>query len=191
VSLQLALLILWSLARRMQTHTSVPSAVLSFVNSLMILGLSYAEDRKTARPSTLLNIYLLFSSLFDATQVRTLWLTDRIHVAAVESASIGVKIMMLVLEAHPKRSYLKPPYKDYPPEEISGILNLSLVWWLNGLFVTGFRKLMTTQDLFDIDQSLRSDAVGEIIQKAWDKRGNEYVSLEDETPVILTVCSHA
>jgi ATP-binding cassette subfamily C (CFTR/MRP) protein 1 len=175
----------------MQTHTSIPSAALSFVNSLMILGLSYAEDRKSARPSTLLNVYLLFSSLFDATQVRTLWLTDRIHVAAVESASIGVKIMMLVFEAQPKKSYLKPPYKDYPPEETSGILNLNLVWRLNSLLVTGFRKPMTTQDLFDIDESRRSEALGESIQKAWDKRGNEYLSLEDETPVILTVCSHA
>jgi hypothetical protein len=113
----------------------------------MILGLSYAEERKSARPSTLLNVYLLFSSLFDATQVRTLWLTYRIHVAAVESASIGVKTMMLVFEAQPKRPYLKPPYKDYAPEEISGILHLSRVWRLNSRFITGFRKLMTMQDL--------------------------------------------
>lgn len=143
----------------------------------MILGLSYAEDGKSAKPSTLLNVYLLFSSLFDATQVRTLWLTHRTNVAAVESASIGVKIVMLIFEAQPKTSYLKHPYREYPPEATSGILNLSLVWWLNSLFVTGFRKLMTTEDLFDIDQSLRSESLGERIQKAWDTCGNEYTSL--------------
>jgi hypothetical protein len=137
----------------------------------MILGLSYAEDRKSAGPSTLLNVYLLFSTLFDATQVRTLWLTNRTNVAVVQSAGIAIKIIMLCLEAQPKTSYLKQHYKDYPPEATSGILNLSFVWWLNRLFVAGFRKLMTTQDLFDIDHALKSEILAKRIQEAWDKRG--------------------
>lgn len=114
----------------------------------MVLGLSYVEDRKSTRPSSLLISYLLFSIFFDATQVRTLWLTRRDEIAAVQSTSIGTKIFMLFFEARPKVSYLRSPYREYPPEATSGILNLSLVWWLNSLFLTGYQKLIVSQDLF-------------------------------------------
>lgn len=138
----------------------------------MILCLSYAEDRRSTRPSTLLNVYLLFSVLFDVTQDRTLWLTGRTDIAAVMSASIGIKIVMLFLEARSKISYLKSPYKDLPPEATSGILNLSFVWWLNGLFATGFQKLLTVDDLSELDCALSSESLGKKMQAIWDKRGD-------------------
>lgn len=138
----------------------------------MILCLSYAEDKRSTRPSTLLNVYLLFSVLFDVTQDRTLWLTGRTDIAAVMSASIGIRIVMLCLEARSKSSYLKSPYKDLPPEATSGILNLSFVWWLNGLFATGFQKLLTMDDLSELDPALSSEALGKKMQAIWDKRGD-------------------
>lgn len=125
----------------------------------------------------MLNIYLLLSILLDSTQVRTLWLIDYGHVAAAQSAAIGIKIAMLLLEAQTKVPHLMAPYKDYPPEATSGIWNLSFVWWLNRLFVKGFRKLMTTQDLFDIDRDLTSEVLGDKLQSAWDKRGKDSLTL--------------
>jgi len=177
LALQLTLVILWSSSPLIRPGTSIPSAVLSFVNSGIILILSYLEDKKATRPSTVLNIYLLLSILLDASQVRTLWLIDYDHVAAVQSAAIGIKIVMLLLEARSKVPHLMGPYKDYPPEATSGIWNLSFVWWLNRLFATGFRKLMTTQDLFDIDRDLTSEVLGDTLQNAWDKRGKDSLTL--------------
>ncbi|PVH80975.1 putative multidrug resistance protein [Cadophora sp. DSE1049] len=168
MALQLVLIVLWSSSHPNGPLMSIPSAALSFLASGIILLLSHFEDRKATRPSTLLNIYLVLSILFDAAEVRTLWTVQYNHVAAVQSASIGVKIGMLFLEARQKGPYLLQPYKDYPPEATSGFWNLTFVWWLNRLFITGFQKLMTTQDLFDIDRNLTSEVVGHRLKNAWD-----------------------
>ncbi|KAH7413379.1 ABC transporter family protein [Cadophora sp. MPI-SDFR-AT-0126] len=166
--LQLALIVLWSSSHPNGPTTSIPSAAISFVASGIILLLSHFEDRKATRPSTLLNIYLVLSTLFEAAEIRTLWTVQHDHIAAVQSASIGVKIGMLFLEARQKRPYLLQPYKDYPPEATSGFWNLTFVWWLNRLFIIGFQKLLTTQDLFDIDRNLTSKVVGHALKDSWD-----------------------
>jgi len=88
-ALQLSLLVLWSVSVRSRTSTSFPSAVLGLASSAIIIGLSYVEDIKSTRPSSLLTVYLLLSILFDATRIRTLWLTYRVAVAAVQSAVLG------------------------------------------------------------------------------------------------------
>ena len=158
---------------------SIPSAAISFVASGIILLLSHFEDRKATKPSTLLNMYLVLSILFDAAEARTLWSLHgrHKHVAAVQSASIGVKIGMLLLEARQKGPYLLQPYRNYPPEAKSGFWNLTFVWWLNRLFITGFNKLMTTQDLFDIDRNLTSEVVGHRLKDAWDHQGRLFLHI--------------
>ena len=177
MALQLALIVLWSSYCPNRPLISIPSAALSFLASGIILLLSHFEDRKATRPSTLLNIYLVLSIIFDAAEVRTLWTIQYIHVAAVQSASIGVKIGMLFLEARQKGPYLLKPYKDYPPEATSGFWNLTFVWWLNRLFIIGFQKLMTTQDLFDIDRNLTSEVVGDRLKNAWDDQSRWFLPL--------------
>lgn len=159
-ALELALVALWA---------SSHPAVLSFIASGIILILSHAEDKKATRPSALLNIYLAFSIVFDATQVRTAWLLHYDHVAAVHSAAVGIKISMLLLEAQQKGPHLLEPYKNYPPEATSGFWSLCFVWWLNSLFVAGFQKLLTTDDLSGMDINMTSQVIGHKLQKAWDE----------------------
>ncbi|CAG8909081.1 unnamed protein product [Penicillium egyptiacum] len=170
-ALQLSLLVLWSVSVASQTSTSIPSAALGLANSTIIIGLSYVEDIKSTSPSSLLTVYLLLSVLFDATQIRTLWLTDRVIIAAVQSAILATKLAMLILETREKTSYLNPPYKEYPPEATCGIVNLSFVWWLNRLFLTGCRKIIGNQDLFALEPGLTSGNTGERLKRAWEKHG--------------------
>ncbi|XHG07806.1 hypothetical protein AWENTII_010938 [Aspergillus wentii] len=171
LALQISLLALWTVSPSARTSTSTPSAAMGLANAVIIIGLSYVEDRKSTRPSALLTVYLLLSILFDATQVRTLWLTHRTPIAAVQSSIIGTKIVMLSLESRGKTSYLQSPYKEYPPEATSGIVNLSFVWWLNRLFATGYRKLIGSRDLFDLDPGLASATAGERLKRVWKKHG--------------------
>ncbi|KAE8391677.1 P-loop containing nucleoside triphosphate hydrolase protein [Aspergillus alliaceus] len=172
LALQLSLLVLWSVSPSSQTSTSIPAASLGLANAIIIIGLSYVEDRKSTRPSSLLTVYLLLSIIFDATQIRTLWLTHRIPMAAVQSAIAGIKLAMLLLEMREKTSYLQSPYQEYPPEATSGIINLSFVWWINQLFVMGYRKLIGNRDLFDLDPGLASGPAGERLKRVWEKHGN-------------------
>ncbi|KAE8358078.1 putative multidrug resistance protein [Aspergillus caelatus] len=160
LALQVSLPVLWSVSPSSRTPTSIPAASLSLVNAIIIIGLSYVEDRKSTRPSSLLTIYLLLSILFDATQVRTSWLTHRIPMAAVQSAITGTKLAMLLLEMRGKASYLKSPYRDYPPEATSGIVNLS------------FQKLMGNRDLDDLEPGLASGLAGERLKRVWEKHGS-------------------
>lgn len=146
-------------------------AVLSFIAAIAMIGLLHFETQKATRPSAILIIYLLFSVVFDAIQIRTLWLTHRTSIAAVQTASIAPKMGLLILESQSKSSYLKPPYSDYPPEAQSGILNVSFVWWLNQLFIKGFRKLMTTSDLSALHPKLSSEFSGKRAQYYWNKHG--------------------
>ncbi|OGM40676.1 hypothetical protein ABOM_010583 [Aspergillus bombycis] len=169
--LQLSLLVLWSVSPSSRTSTTIPAASLSLANAIVIIGLSYIEDRKSTRPSSLLTIYLLLSILFDAIQVRTSWLTHQIPMAAVQSAITGTKLAMLLLEMREKTSYLQPPYRNYPPEATSGIVNLSFVWWINRLFMTGYRKLMGNRDLYDLEPGLASGPAGERLKRMWEKHG--------------------
>lgn len=162
---------LWSVSVALRTSTSIPSAILGLASSAIIIGLSYVEDIKSTRPSSLLTVYLLLSILFDATQIRTLWLTHRVAIAAVQSAVLGTKIAMLLLENREKTSYLKFPYKEYPPEATCGIVNLSFVWWLNRLFLAGCRKIIGSRDLFALEPGLSSGSTGERLKKAWEKHG--------------------
>lgn len=172
-ALQLALIILRSLPSSNRTSTSVSSAVLSFVVAIAMIGLLYFEMEKATRPSTILIIYLLFSVVFDATQIRTLWMAHRTSIAAVQTASMALKSGLLILESQSKASYLNLPYRDYPSEAQSGILNLSLVWWLNQLFITGFQKLMTTSDLFALHPKLGSEVLSQRLQQYWNTHGTD------------------
>lgn len=162
---------LWSISVASRTSTSIPSAALGLANSTIVIGISYVEDIKSTRPSSLLTVYLLLSVLFDATQIRTLWLTHRVAIAAVQSAILGTKLAMLLLETREKTSYLKSPYKEYPPEATCGIVNLSFVWWLNRLFSTGCRKIIGSRDLFALEPGLSSGITGERLKRAWEKHG--------------------
>ena len=162
---------LWSASVASRTSTSIPSAALGLAISTIIIGLSYVEDIKSTCPSSLLTVYLLLSILFDATQARTLWLTHRVAIAAVQSAIFGTKLTMLLLETREKTSYLKSPYKEYPPEATSGIVNQSFVWWLNRLFLTGYQKIIESEDLFALEPGLGSGDAGKKLKVAWEKHG--------------------
>ena len=80
-----------------------------------------------------------------------------------------VKLTLLVFEARSKRAYLQHPYKSFPPEATSGIFSRSLFWWLNPLFVGGWRKILGLEDLYRIDEELMAEGLLEKLEVAWEK----------------------
>jgi len=129
-----------------------------------------AEHIKTIRPSLLLNGYLFLSLLFDISRCRTFWLGQtETTIAGLFTATIAVKVVLLVLEAVEKRGILKPGLQDAPPEEIAGIYNRGVFWWLNPLFRRGFRKNLGLDDLYPLDKHLTSTYLQNLLQSAWTK----------------------
>jgi hypothetical protein len=134
------------------------------------LGLSYIEHVYSCRPSTVLNLFLLFSALFDATRTRTLWLQGYNRSAAIAALVATVlKIVILALEATDKRGILRPQYRILPPEVASGVLSQWLFWWQLPLFRAGYSNQLEIEDLFPLDKHLKSQYLQNLLQTGWGK----------------------
>ncbi|PWY77392.1 ABC transporter-like protein [Aspergillus heteromorphus CBS 117.55] len=160
-ALQIALLIEWASPSTPSNRMSIPAASLRVVDAFAMLALSAVEYRRSVQPSTVLNIYLLFSLLFDAVQLRTLWLMhNQTPLSAIATASLATKAILLILEARNKRMVLRQPYRNLSPESVSGILTRGCFWWLNPLLWQGFRTLLSPSDMFQVDSDLSSEFLG-------------------------------
>jgi hypothetical protein len=105
---------------------------------------------------------------FDAARARTLWIAGATRpIAAVFTSTLGVKIMILVIEAVEKRGILLEPYQGTSPEATSGIYSRSFFWWLNKLMTTGYRRVIQNEDLFPIDEEMKSAFLRDQGQQAW------------------------
>lgn len=169
----MALLVLWVLPSAIKTKTTVATAIVSLVASLLFCLLSYTEHVKSVKPSLVLNAYLFVTLLFDIARARTLWLRHYNDfnevIAIVFTAAVALKFVILLLEAVEKRWILRPKYEDYPPEAISGIYNKSFFWWLNPLFRRGYSNFLYIEDLFTLDKHLVAEYLHDKLQGTWDK----------------------
>ncbi|KAH6623990.1 ABC transporter [Chaetomium sp. MPI-SDFR-AT-0129] len=170
-ALQLAALILWATPSAARTQTTLTAAALALVATLGLALLSYAEHTRTVRPSSILNTFLFATFLFDIVHVRTLWLRAATHVEDIISylatAAAAVRAALVVLEALEKRRSLRPEYQAYPPEATTSIYNRTFFWWLNPLFLQGFRREIDVDDLFVLDKHLKASYGYQRFYTAW------------------------
>ncbi|KAL2181081.1 uncharacterized protein P884DRAFT_296788 [Thermothelomyces heterothallicus CBS 202.75] len=146
--LQLAVLLYWTLGPLPTLAWQIAAAVLVFVDGLLLLFVSHAEHTRSVKPSTLINVYLLLTLLFDCAIARTAWLVyDADAVAKLYTSSAAIKLLVLAAEAWEKRAILLDRYQHLSPETTSGILARSVFWWINPLMKAGFGHFLTDQDL--------------------------------------------
>jgi ATP-binding cassette subfamily C (CFTR/MRP) protein 1 len=93
-----------------------------------------------------------------------------VPISATFLVIVGLKILMLLIESRGKTNYLKPDYQSLPPEATSGIINRSLLWWLNDVFKTGSKGIISQGDLFELDPKLASENAGRNMRDAWENR---------------------
>lgn len=146
------------------TNVAVASAALPLIAGISMLTLSYFDHTRSPKPSALLNTYLALTILFDAAQVRTLWLASSQDSArafsSIFTASVATKVLILVLEVRQKTRWVRwNDSKEHSPEETSGIFNLGVYSWLNTLFVRGYRRVLRDRDLFPLDKALDSETL--------------------------------
>lgn len=152
---------------------SVAAASVSFASSLMSCALSYHEHARSLGPSSLLNVFLLVSLLLDAAVLRTVWLSlSRAAVStaiqAVLTASFGLKMALLVLEAREKSGHVAGR-QALAPEETSGLYNRAVFAWVAPLLRTGFKRLLQPSDLFPLDEKMGASGLNERFWWHWQK----------------------
>lgn len=165
---QLVAVIFWARESDTGTRASLPTAILALFVAVTLSVLSYAEHFYSTRPSTIVNIYLLFTALFDATRARTLWLQRYNSSAAIIlTTATAIKLFLLLLEASEKRGFLAPRYKVLSSEDTSGVINRFFFWWQIPLFRSGYNKSLLPNDLFVLDKHLNSRYLLSLLQTLW------------------------
>ncbi|KEQ97882.1 hypothetical protein AUEXF2481DRAFT_63168 [Aureobasidium subglaciale EXF-2481] len=170
VATQICLLVLWATRAASKTSATLPAVCLGLVVSLAVADLSSRSHVRSLRPSSLLSVYLLFSCLFDAAQVRTLFTSyaDRV-IPSLLSVSIALRLMLLTIECRNKRPWLYSQYRTLPPEATAGVVSRSILWWLNPLFLNGMRTLFSQNQLYAIDPDLESRKIGHELERIFEK----------------------
>lgn len=139
----------------------VASCLLRLVAALCMIVLSYLDHGKSPRPSIFLGAYLSLTLLFDIAQARTYWLASstrpEVAFTAIFTASLAMKVVILVLEAQRKAKWVTWDSKDHSPEETSGIYSLGVYFWLNRLFLDGYHKILEISDLYPLDKNMAAD----------------------------------
>ncbi|KAK9770744.1 hypothetical protein SCAR479_12535 [Seiridium cardinale] len=181
VGLELSLLILVAVGSFHVTTMFIVAAVLKLLSALFMITLSLVDHSKSPRPSVLLSSYLFLTLLLDAAQARTLFLSSNekpeMTYSTLFSAAMALKAGILLLEAQRKSRWISWDEKEHSPEETSGIFSLGVFFWLNKMFLEGYRKVLTIKDLYPLDASMNGKLIHDEFSRNMDyakMKGDKY-----------------
>ncbi|RGP74273.1 multidrug resistance-associated 1 [Fusarium longipes] len=190
--LHLVLVVLWATLRGPSNGTrlddvSIAAACVSFASSLMSCVLSRAEHAKSPRPSSLLNVFFAVSLLLDVALLRTLWIIPvNVSILAVSTAASVLKAMLVVVEGWSKVPYLVSGSGFHSPEVTAGLYARAVFAWVMPLLVTGFRKLLRPDDLFELDEDMGSALLISMFWRHWN-RDNQKVPARKHRLILCCV----
>ncbi|KAL6807485.1 P-loop containing nucleoside triphosphate hydrolase protein [Trichoderma camerunense] len=188
-ALEVAMLVEHYRSSVFKTPYTIPAAIMSVVTVLAMGALSHIEHTTSVRPSATLSAYLFISLIFDAARVRTLWLSmQNRSVSVLFTTTIGFKVAILILENTSKK--LLPSLVDggTSPEELCGIFSLSLYTWILPIIKLGYRKTLTIDDLYSIDNEMSSEVLGLNAQQEWDSITTQTLGRHRKGTLVWVVC---
>lgn len=71
------------------------------------------------------------------------------------------------MEVKEKREYLIAEDQLRGPEELSGILSQGVYYWLNQIILKGYRKALSFEDLYPLDDLLSAQSLQLRFSKNW------------------------
>ncbi|KAJ6779285.1 hypothetical protein PWT90_07900 [Aphanocladium album] len=171
--LKTASLATWATEGHVASASAMASSIAAIASAIFLVPLSQYEHNRTVRPSSLICLYLLATTIFEIARVRTLWLLQpfSLPLATVATISLAVRALLLAIEAQEKGVYLTSAHEKASPECKSGILSRSVYWWINDLFFRGFRSDLSLQDLYNLSESLASKRLTSNLQQRWNDDG--------------------
>ncbi|PNP47179.1 hypothetical protein THARTR1_10684 [Trichoderma harzianum] len=150
----------------LQTRVSLPADILSSTATVAAFFLSRASHGRSLRPSTVLDLYLSLSSLLNIARTRTLWLLAAgSPVPILMTVNLSLTLFALLLESIEERKRLS----NGSPEEFSGIWSRISFSWLLPLLKTGYDKVLSQDDLPNLDTRLQSRLLRRQLITTWSK----------------------
>ncbi|KAJ5965703.1 ABC transporter integral membrane type 1, partial [Penicillium waksmanii] len=93
------------------------------------------------------------------------------------TVALVVRSMLLVLETSESRGTLSPQYGRISPENFTGIFSQSTYWWLNGLFMSGFRGELSLDELYPLDGKLLTKSLVSRGDQRWKEKPTRRLAL--------------
>lgn len=90
-----------------------------------------------------------------------------IILATIFSLNVGCKTGVLALEVIEKRALLASPWNQGSPESFSGTINRSVFWWLNSLFLNGYKGVLDIESLWPTDHTMDSERLLGRLNASW------------------------
>jgi len=145
------------------------------VSTVLLLVVSDFEHRRTTSPSGLIQVFLLLTVLLDLPRLRTAWLLDGAYVvASVFTVTFVLRILLLTVESVQKWKHAAISPESIPPEERQGIFGRTFFWWLMPMFLKGYTRDLSMDDLFAIDDDLKGGMLYERLISSWNS-GKEVI----------------
>lgn len=163
------------LATRLQnvnliTTASLASDVLSCAATVAALAVLFTSHRRAIRPSTILSLYLSAAVILGIARVRTLWiLGNAVYEASLATASLVLAAFALLLESAKSAPIVGSEKVVNTPEVYSGFWNRIAFAWLSATFRLGYAKVISVNDLPDLDPKLESSVLHKTLNMAWAK----------------------
>lgn len=167
MSTQVAVLSIRITTSAYNTQASVPADIVACAAIASLSILSYVSHQRSARPSTLIALYLSVVALLGAAKVPTFWLIEpRSALSATLIANYTLIIMALGVESIEEKASLTSKDELQSPEYYSGFWARTLFSWLLGTFRTGYSKIISVEDLPPLDPCLESQVLHERLAQA-------------------------
>lgn len=155
----------------MASDLTIPAYAIAFATTISLATLSFVEHSRSARPSSVIQVYFFLTGLLDIARVRTAWLIrDKIDIALLRSVVLAIKLITLVLESLPKDSHIAQSKSQFLSfEDKAGFFSRSLLLWLNPLFLRGYHERLSGHDLYTVGEDLAASKVSEALFGNWEK----------------------
>lgn len=173
-------------------HTTLASTALNVATTAIQIVVADLEHVRSLRPSRLNQTFFFFAILCDVPRVRTQWfLPGNTTVAAIFSATFGLKLALIFIESIHKHHRSVYADEKTSPEDYQGIFGSTFFTWLNPLFIEGYRRNLSMDDLYVVDNDLTGETLYERLNAHWLKANHKrshcltYTALSTFSPELI------
>ncbi|KAK6448017.1 hypothetical protein FP744_10004267 [Trichoderma asperellum] len=165
----------------------IASCSASLTASVGLVWLTITEHKRSIRPSSLNELYLLLMCTWDVFALTYDGLfDDQNGFKGSIALKLATRLAILAFECQEKTSILKPKYRQNSPEETAGLLSSLLFWWLNGLLSRGNRSILRGSHLPGLGKKMEAENLHRGILLCWDRRAKPETVLT--LPKVLLQC---
>lgn len=166
---QLCLVALLGTGRGVLVQTTLAAAILALVSTLSLLVLADFEHRRSIQPSVVTQLFFFSTIVLDVPRIRTAWLLDDNYLAAVVfTVTFALRFPLLWLESEQKWKRTSSP-ESIPVENRQGVFGQTFFTWLNPLFLQGYQRDLTMDDLFTVDAGLKGETLHARLLEHWNR----------------------